>query len=445
MKKRQITRKLIMAITAAATAAITLGASTYAWFSRNSNVWVEETDLYLDSYDGLLISLDGKSFSQDISSDDLKKKLTGIDNVEEAKEAYSKFDLIGTTVNQEENSEAIKRTDAGDVEFVHDVVDYNENEYLSNISIFNQNVLVAKVTVVTSDNQIVSMIAKDEEDNDLTIDDSNALNGEYILRNSSDELVAIITNFSISGYVNSALRATGSLGDSLDVYVDYKDIGYSHDDVVSIANNNYLKFDLYFRIASDNGAAGAHPIYDLKFSEKTYLKSKELAKATLQNNMVAKNTAEDATDENKYISYKAEDEVTFDVANAMRIGIDSSNTFNTFEVTNKYDLGSSAIEGSTEDDHNKDKNAMYTYYNSLFTKYPLTEAAADGDRFDTLDNYTGASLGKFIYDEDKKAYNDVKITVYVWLEGWDADYFLGTSVNSRRLSINLDFEYKESN
>lgn len=428
MRKRSITRKLIMSISTAAMTAVCFGTSTYAWFSRNSNVWIEETDLNVNSYDGLLISLDGKSFSQDITSDELKQAITGIDNADLAREAYSKLDLIGTTMKQNADGSVYRGTDG--LEFTHDAVKHQDDEYKNIIKLYNQstNELVAELNVITSQNEITEFVAFDKDGNELTVDDSNKATKEYIIKNGSN-LVADIINFEVNSYVRETFTAKVSATENLKYFVSYVDNGYSHVEEDSIANTNYLKFDLYFRISSDFGASGTHPEYNLKFTEESYLKSKESAKVILNNSLVSGDNV-----------YEANDEIEFDVANAMRIAVDSDE-LNIFEVTNDLDLGSAAIEGSTDIEHDKEKNAMYTYYNSLFPKYPLISAAAPGDRFETKSSLQGTSLGKFTYNSDLNKYNDVKTTVYIWLEGWDADYFLGASTIARQLSVKLDFSY----
>lgn len=92
-------------------------------------------------------------------------------------------------------------------------------------------------------------------------------------------------------------------------------------------------------------------------------------------------------------------------------------------------------------------NAMYTYYNRLKTKAPLTSRLPDYESLPT----TIKSLtkkddgGNLIYDkittlssgEDAK-----KITFRFWLEGWDADCFDGLTNN---ISVGLSFGSKKIN
>ena len=92
-------------------------------------------------------------------------------------------------------------------------------------------------------------------------------------------------------------------------------------------------------------------------------------------------------------------------------------------------------------------NAMYTYYNRLKTKAPLTSRLPDYESLPT----TIKSLtkkddgGNLIYDkittlssgEDAK-----KVTFRFWLEGWDADCFDGLTNN---ISVGLSFGSKKIN
>jgi hypothetical protein len=86
---------------------------------------------------------------------------------------------------------------------------------------------------------------------------------------------------------------------------------------------------------------------------------------------------------------------------------------------------------------------MYTYYNNTHPLSPFDKAASDSDQFDTIhseDMYT-TELGSFEYDTESGDYNVVKLTVMIYLDGWDADYFMG--INATDLDIRLGFEIKE--
>ena len=433
MKKRSITRKLIMAVTAAATAAITLGTSTYAWFSRNSNVWVEETNFQIESYDGLLISLDGVNFSQDVSADDLMKYVTGKTDTEEAREAYKELRFNGNTIKSNQDGTISRDDTSNEIQFVHDAVNYEENKYSNLIKIYNQstNDLIARVTLDTKDNLISNVKAYDANNNELVVDDTNALTKEYIIKNDSEEVIARITNLEANGTIKETYSIKNATEESYKGILTYHDEGYSHYEEESTPNLDYLKFDLTFRISTGETNVDNRPDLKLKFSDQTFVKSTE-EEVELTNSLSTKTQ-----------DYHTGDKVKVSLANAIRIGIDSKLAFNNFEITNEFDLGSVAIEGSNDLDHDKNHNAMYTYYNSINTKYPFKEAAEDGDRFITNSSFEDVELGVFEFDTDTKKYKDLNVTVYIWLEGWDADFVYGASTDARNVSVRLDFKYEE--
>ncbi|MCR5349580.1 MAG: hypothetical protein K6E20_01165 [Acholeplasmatales bacterium] len=433
MKKKTLYRKLIMSASAAAMAAVCLTATTYAWFSRNETVWVDETKLEIDSYEGLLISLDGKTFSQDITADQLKMKLTGETTKEAAREAYNNIKINGSTLRQDDTGKIVY--DEGSAIFDYDVENYTEGKYTSYIKLKDQFTgnIIANVSIRSEKNDdnnydILETTATDADGNSLTIE-FNETTSKYEISSGSG-IVATLEDIKIDPYVKN-LTAKDNSGDGLEPTITYVDNGYTHETETAVANQRYLKFDLYFRLISDSNAT-AHDDFKLVFTEDTFIKSASNSKNTLDNALSTQTK-----------DYQVGDEIEFDVANAMRLGIDNDyyGGLKTFEVTNDLDLGSSAIEGSTNPIHDPSKNAMYTYYNNLFPKNPFKEAAADGERFETFNSFTNTTISEFKYADG--AYNDIKATFYVWLEGWDADYFLGVPQDARTISIKLDFTYEK--
>ena len=233
-----------------------------------------------------------------------------------------------------------------------------------------------------------------------------------------------------------------------EVYKDNTTNEYKHKTTDAKANEDkgFIKFDLYVRAKASYEDKLS---YDLIMTDKTEIKS-ELVPVKLSNKLTTRKwDNEEYT--NEYKEYSSGDTVNVDISNAVRLGIynvdeDANgaltqyNDFNIYEMTNKYDLGSTAIEGSTDAIHDKTKNAMFTYYNNYFTKYPFDKAATNGEAFVTKDK-TGlldTIFGSFNYNPNKAEYNKVKLEVYIWLEGWDADYFVGVPENT---SINVSLEF----
>ncbi len=329
-----------MSISTAAMTAVCLGTSTYAWFSKNEVVWTEETDFNLDFYSGLLISFDGANYHQDVTKAQLAQAMTGIEDEDEALEAFKQISLDGVTPKME--NEKIQYDDTTKyVKFTYDTVD--------------------------------------EEGHD----DGN--------------------------------------GNTV----------YDHTAVDAVANNKYLRFDLWFKLA-DGGVpkSASAPVYNLVFTDKTSVKSKAGKQEVTLLNKLNTMTEEKSAGET----------IDVDGANSLRVGVETYNDDNqdmiVFEPVNEYNLGSAAVEGRADDLHNPAKNAMYTYYNNFFRE-KFTQAADDGEAFETYSKFTDGVLGTFEASLDSTTnqyvYNDIKLTMYIWLEGWDADYFYGIT-NSNELS-----------
>ena len=75
MKKGSLKRKLILGISTIAFTATLLTTTTFAWIARNAEAWMDDFDIELDSSLGLLMSLDGENFAQNITKDKILKQL----------------------------------------------------------------------------------------------------------------------------------------------------------------------------------------------------------------------------------------------------------------------------------------------------------------------------------------------------------------------------------
>ena len=80
---------------------------------------------------------------------------------------------------------------------------------------------------------------------------------------------------------------------------------------------------------------------------------------------------------------------------------------------------------------------MYNYYNSLHPHEPFTKAAEDGEAFDTINAIANSKVGEFIYKNNE--YSVIKLTLAIWLEGWDADFLAGTPIEATKFKVNLGF------
>ena len=316
-------RKIVLSSLSSLFLLTTFATTTYAYVVIGNKADVREFNFNIENTTGLLLSLDGNNFSQDISSDMLAKAIAPNGNYDELK-------FTGVTVDS--NNSKVLFNDNNEIKFVKDSVSNNKHEFES-----------------------------------------------------------------------------------------------------AVKNIDYISFDLYFKIVNSNEKND----YNLFITNNSYIKGK-LESVKLSNSI--------STIDKEYHSG---DTINVNTANALRtvvslIDNDSINT-NYYEITDNDDLGSSAIEGIIDDKHNPNKNAMYTYYNNCFPLYPFTKAAKDNESFNTKNSFEAEPLKSFIYDNTKKDYNIIHSKIYIYLEGWDSDYFLGLPESCNNLDIKLQFEVKEKN
>lgn len=202
----------------------------------------------------------------------------------------------------------------------------------------------------------------------------------------------------------------------------------SENGFVQASNTAYIKFDVWFKpISSQESKTN----YALKLSDETYFKS-ESVEVELMNRLVSGDT-----------TYNAGDTITIDTSNAMRLGAIKEGAVNEmliYELPNDKNLGSAAIEGKTDDLHDPSKNAMFTYYNSMFPEDPFLEAAPDSEAYQTI-GFTSEENHLATFEPNAKGeYDAKKVTIYIWLEGWDADYFFGIPNLGKNISVKLVFK-----
>ena len=347
MKQKAL--KLILSGAASLALAVSLTATTFAYVLIGNNVTVDEFDFKVEGQEGLMISLDGTNFSQDITGAELKKHLAG------SVDAFDSNFITGTTIKDSGNS---IQTD-GDVFFVKEKIN----------------------------------------------------------------------------------RATHERS-----YVD------------AVENEDYLKFDLYFKVLNTKTSATN---YEVVFGENTYIKAIEDV-VKIQHGFATW----EYDSENDYYTpttYHANQEINQNVANAMRIGVYNSEVVSdplqVYEVYDNSDLGSAAITGRTDERHDPYSSVMINYYNvyhpfEAFTTTNTTKrdyngnlldgvyGAEDGYAFNTINEYGHKDANdKWIGKKVVSFGNEdvVKVTMLIWLEGWDADYLLGTSIQGSTFACSLEF------
>ena len=497
MKKGSLKRKLILGVSTIALTATLLTTTTFAWIARNAEAWMDDFDVELDSSLGLLMSLDGENFSQNITKDKILKQLvinSGAKTKEEA-DLMTNEELFDIYKELKYEGVSLGSYASGDVSFdpvtnrpkfykdsvecnfeIVDVSEYygqavpNDIEYYTGDGlsfekvlkrpnpIFEENKEYAGFSLITAEDRL----SKNPSQEGWFYED---VNGWFRL---SKDVVAMSNtkyyekNDIIGGIVGSDLpagayeKATAMTnGEEVVVYKpktiivfdNYRkyylrkdgvtsDKAFSHVSV-DADQGDYVWFDIYFRISNTKKVKKP---YELTFTDETSILDQGRKDIRLDNGM------------NNGTELSAGDHVTVSPKNAMRIAVTDPTLAATnpeqalkgiFEIVDEYDLGSSAIEGAESGTkHDKLTNAMYTYYNTINDHVPFEYGATDGNAYATQSSFSNTVLGLFEADANNE-YEDIKLTVSVYLEGWDADFFTGIPEEASIMNIYLSFVLKE--
>jgi hypothetical protein len=109
----KIVRKLLLALTALSLTSVTLITTTYAWFKVNSKANVSGYDFGVTSGFGFKVSIDGKNFKQNISTEEMLKAIAlGHDPSNTISEDGALINSYGVELNpntyMQDNSIALK-------------------------------------------------------------------------------------------------------------------------------------------------------------------------------------------------------------------------------------------------------------------------------------------------------------------------------------------------
>ena len=148
----RIRRKIVLLGVAVFSLLITLASTTYAFIVLNDEAKVSEVDFEIESQDGLLLSLDGKNFYQDLSYDMIAKAIIeaqGGTYTKDTDNILDNFSLSGVSLDTE--GSAIKLTD-GKPSFVKDsLVSGVDPEGINDIYYSHQYVEADKNSYITFD------------------------------------------------------------------------------------------------------------------------------------------------------------------------------------------------------------------------------------------------------------------------------------------------------
>lgn len=201
---------------------------------------------------------------------------------------------------------------------------------------------------------------------------------------------------------------------------------------------SYVAFDLYFKaIISSNDPRDT---YYLRFTQnindgndESYAKSVDsTVKITNSLNIIPdKDLRENPITKGLYNSG---DSITINPENAVRIATITETNTNIFEPNEGY--GSSAYKNCPNDDslHNPVVNPMVTYFNNSHNLGNLYLENYE-NRVITKNTMHSNNLGAFKKEDGQ--YNIIKMRVYLWLDGYDADYIEG--VDTDKMHFYLSF------
>ena len=211
---------------------------------------------------------------------------------------------------------------------------------------------------------------------------------------------------------------------------------------------NYYKFDLFFMI---DAQGTQNEDFDLTFVSNSYKAEDNKDDDASGNARVPyiKSIPTKASVHSGFsvgagedkIDYAAGDKIDVDLKNAVRIGVIHDETRSGITIYEPYKgLGSYAIEG--EDD--KDYDPAYNYMLRHLEAYggglrPLPGEDKDIYKNTQKDFEGEVSFGRFTANDNK--YNKLKLTICIWLEGYDSDYL--STVDDVSMSFGLTFCKKE--
>ena len=428
MNKRKGIRRLIALGSMSAFTLASFVTTTFAFVTLNTEATVSGFTFNITDQKGLLLSVDGDTFYQDIDSKLIRDTILKNQN----------YGLVDTDANYKQN--------------------------FSQIS-FEGITLGGKLATAQATDPLLAGIYSEEYEYKI---------GNYIVP-IKDKKASFVKD-SLYKYSQDDKDAIDASNDA-QYTNEYKTRMKENDNFYGHAYQkagwqDYVFFDLWAMVADDTQSGKD---FELKFSSRTTITG-EAQEVTLLNDMTTTGVEDERsgnrTDGRAYVNgkYVAQDKISVNPADAMRLGVvtldDSINAQNIGANTGERDtnvtnlavnvfevnsgLGSYAVAGQTDTTdpdyvaaRNPELNAMYTYYNSLFPLSPFTKGVENNGQLNTKSTYTDTVLGTFTYNNTTKGYNVVKLSVMVWLEGWDADYFAG--IKDASVAVKLGFEIVEKN
>ena len=253
--------------------------------------------------------------------------------------------------------------------------------------------------------------------------------------------------------------------------------GYKFTDLygspITVSSGRFVEFDLYFKTVSNNVEEAAK--YDISLligNEEIYADNGQRVYSTQFSSELDNIELFDSLTTRDKV-YQANETIPVYTSNALRFSLENiledeynpenedgitheqyiknqrdSNT-SIYEFVDEHDLGSYAIKGSTVDIYDPTTNAMFTYYNNQkVTDIEPLSSMPTVIRYNQTTNKLTHNSEKGIEELEnmpvllrvQSGLQPKKVTVRMWIEGWDADCFDGIS---KSIKVRLTFTSKQ--
>ncbi|MCR5112628.1 MAG: hypothetical protein K6A63_01685 [Acholeplasmatales bacterium] len=444
MKRKVKMRKLILTLSTIGLLALTTTTSTYAWFKINSTASVEGFDFEVIGGKGFMVSVDGGTYTNDLSTEQIQKAMLVSMNSGKYELGYESDDTGAIT-----KSNVLYEISYEHGKKVRTEVD-DEDELLEKA----MNAL--QLAPVTSSNgrDFKNLVGVSQS----ASGGNYAEFGVYFKSTSSNKADKLKYDIYLDGYGgldndgNKVLPTTFTSAttdvllnaDMNAVIIDAdgnKSLPYTpgdtHDSTyiadgsktITVYSTNAARISTTVGIREDVEAEYVLTS-DVTFLDKTYYVTDDNETYT-----EAQVTFGEDVPENTYYEY-------IEAYTQYNVDTDSSLIYEINDTTNgKYDLGSYATDyDHTRSDYNLEDyylyssecNAMFTYYNNLRRSAQISPISYDTALPKTIKSLPTVSSDDKTLTYDKivqvESGGDEKLVTFrLWLEGWDADCFDGLS------------------
>ena len=387
----KIVRKLLLALTALSLTSVTLITTTYAWFKVNSKANVSGYDFGVTSGFGFKVSIDGKNFKQNISTEEMLKAIAlGHDPSNTISEDGALINSYGVELNpntyMQDNSIALKP-----------VTSKNGTEFkaLAGGNVGADNGEFIEFTIYFK--------AISEDPNDKTT---------YSIYLCEDDTI-----------IKTGEKATASTPEKDKV------------------RGTYVKSNLNVIEAADDGTGGLlqdMTIYDKAAGEVRTLRKGETIRVYTTNSLRISAHDEDLESDANIYEIVQEDDYT---APNFKGGFDLGSYATNYGSDTAYGRTEEQMAAQTDQDlmslYCCDNNAGFIYYNNLRPSSKIEPLDYDSDENKLILNEENRLLSPSRTMTQVSSTSGVKaIKFRIWMEGYDADCFDGLTES---VSVHLLF------